>query len=155
MEFGDKIIPYDHVIVRTKHSFVFTNLRPFLPLHILISPISKKQRIYELTNEETSDLFNTVRVAMKGLKDLCDGFTLGVQDGPCAGQTVFHVHVHIVPRVSGDLKRNDDIYEKGALDSVDRPAREYGEMKKEADKLKEIIGKAFDSEGLYYQKTFG
>ncbi|ADM12368.1 HIT bis 5'-adenosyl triphosphatase [Encephalitozoon intestinalis ATCC 50506] len=154
MEFGDKVIPYDHVIIKTMHSFIFTNLRPFLPLHILVSPISKKQRIYELTNEETSDLFNTVRVAMLGLKDLCDGFTLGVQDGSCAGQTVFHVHVHIVPRVVKDLERNDDIYEKGALDSADRPAREYDEMKKEAAKLRKIIGRAFDSEGLYYQNSF-
>ncbi|KAG5860210.1 fragile histidine family hydrolase [Encephalitozoon hellem] len=154
MEFGDNTIPYDHVIVRTRHSFVFTNLRPFLPLHILVSPISKKQRIYELTSDETSDLFNTARIAMKGLKGLCDGFTLGVQDGPCAGQTVSHVHIHIVPRVSGDLKRNDEIYEKGALDSVDRPTRKYDEMKREAEELKEIIGKAFDEEGLHYQKTF-
>ncbi|CAD25767.1 BIS 5'-ADENOSYL TRIPHOSPHATASE OF THE HIT FAMILY [Encephalitozoon cuniculi GB-M1] len=153
MEFGDHVIPFDHVIVKTRHSFIFTNIRPFLPLHILASPISRKQRLYELTAEETSDLFNSVRVAMKGLRELCDGFTINIQDGECAGQTVFHAHVHIVPRVAQDLKDNNDIYKEGALDSADRPAREYNEMKEEAMRLREVIGKAFDAEGIYHQKS--
>jgi len=38
--------------------------------------------------------------------------TLTVQDGPDAGQTVRHVHVHILPRRPGDFQRNDDIYER-------------------------------------------
>ena len=33
-----------------------------------------------------------------------------MQDGPDAGQTVEHVHVHLIPRRPGDFKRNDDIY---------------------------------------------
>lgn len=40
-----------------------------------------------------------------------------LQDGPCAGQSVTHVHVHCLPRVEGDFPRNDDVYE--ALDSDD------------------------------------
>lgn len=154
MDFGEHTIPHDHVIVRTKHSFVFTNIRPFLPLHVLASPISRKARLHELSTEETADLFNTTRVVMKALEGLCDGFTLNVQDGECAGQTVFHVHVHIVPRVPGDLKRNNDIYKEGALDSLDRPSREYDEMKQEAARLRELVGKAFESEALYCEKSF-
>ena len=34
------------------------------------------------------------------------------QDGPEAGQTIPHVHVHILPRRKGDFEKNDDIYEK-------------------------------------------
>lgn len=150
MEFGEHTIPYDHVIIKTKHSFVFTNIRPFLPLHILVSPITKKARLHELTSEETSDLFNTARMAMAGLESLCNGFTLSVQDGPSAGQTVYHVHVHIVPRVFKDLDRNDDIYGEGALDSVARPKREYHEMREEATRLRTIIERAFDIESAEY-----
>ena len=36
--------------------------------------------------------------------------TISIQDGPSAGQTVPHVHVHILPRSSGDFENNDDIY---------------------------------------------
>jgi len=31
-----------------------------------------------------------------------DGFNLGINDGPAAGQTVPHVHLHLIPRFSGD-----------------------------------------------------
>jgi bis(5'-adenosyl)-triphosphatase len=39
-------------------------------------------------------------------------FNVGVQDGAAAGQTVPHVHVHIIPRVEGDLEESDQIYVK-------------------------------------------
>lgn len=152
MEFGEHRIPYDHVVVKTRYSFVFTNIRPFLPLHVLVSPISRKVRMYELTSEETADLFNTARATMKGMKEMCDGFTLGVQDGSSAGQTVPHVHVHIVPRMFNDLERNDDIYQNGALDSASRPNRGYEEMKDEATRLRSAVEAAFELEGLKYEK---
>ena len=38
--------------------------------------------------------------------------TISIQDGAAAGQTVEHVHVHILPRHVGDFANNDDIYEK-------------------------------------------
>ena len=38
--------------------------------------------------------------------------TLAVQDGTDAGQTVEHVHVHLLPRRPGDFQKNDDVYEK-------------------------------------------
>lgn len=33
------------------------------------------------------------------------------QDGPQAGQTVPHVHIHVIPRKSGDFEKNDEIYD--------------------------------------------
>ncbi len=33
-----------------------------------------------------------------------------IQDGAAAGQTVFHVHVHVIPRKPGDFENNDDVY---------------------------------------------
>ena len=38
--------------------------------------------------------------------------TLAVQDGSDAGQTVEHVHVHLLPGRPGDFQKNDDVYEK-------------------------------------------
>ena len=43
--------------------------------------------------------------------------TISTQDGKDAGQTVPHVHVHVLPRSSADFKKNDDIYE--AIDNAD------------------------------------
>lgn len=41
-----------------------------------------------------------------------DAFNVAVQDGRAAGQSVPHVHVHILPRRSGDFQRNDDVYDE-------------------------------------------
>ncbi|XP_045145881.1 bis(5'-adenosyl)-triphosphatase isoform X2 [Echinops telfairi] len=38
--------------------------------------------------------------------------TFSIQDGPEAGQTVKHVHVHILPRKTGDFSRNDSVYDE-------------------------------------------
>lgn len=35
----------------------------------------------------------------------------GMQDGPAAGQSVPHVHIHILPRRAGDFERNDQVYD--------------------------------------------
>lgn len=43
--------------------------------------------------------------------------TFALQDGTAAGQSVPHVHVHVIPRRHGDFKRNDEIY--NALDTSD------------------------------------
>lgn len=47
---------------------------------------------------------------------------LAIQDGELAGQTVPHVHIHILPRQSGDFKNNDDVYE-----GMDKKEREYAQ----------------------------
>ena len=38
------------------------------------------------------------------------GLQFAVQDGPASGQTVPHLHIHVLPRHPGDFKKNDDVY---------------------------------------------
>lgn len=47
--------------------------------------------------------------------------TISIQDGPVAGQTVPHVHVHLLPRQKGDFDPPDKVYD--AIDSLDLSAR--------------------------------
>jgi diadenosine tetraphosphate (Ap4A) HIT family hydrolase len=62
-------------------------------------------RLTDLTADEHEELFDTVRELLFRLEREHDpdGFTVGVNDGPAAGQSTPHVHVHVVPRHVGDV----------------------------------------------------
>lgn len=70
------------------------------------------QLLSELDDDEYDDLWKTVRVVQRALKVKynCDAFNVAVQDGAHAGQSVPHVHIHVLPRFPSDFERNDDIY---------------------------------------------
>ena len=71
-------------------------------------------RISELYDDEYADLWKSVRLvqAMLTKHYNATAFNVAVQDGRSAGQSVPHVHVHILPRIEGDFARNDDVYDE-------------------------------------------
>ena len=114
------------VFLKTPHSFGLVNLKPIIPGHILVCPLKPHRRLTDLSAEETTDLFTTVQLTQRMLAktyfksaDLLAGsFTVAVQDGPEAGQTVPHVHVHVIPRTKGDVgEQPDEIYVKMAAEA--------------------------------------
>lgn len=73
--------------------------------HVLVVPRRHVGRLSELTGQESAALW---QVAMEQLRRLehqhvGEAFTVGVNDGAAAGQTVAHVHLHVIPRVEGDV----------------------------------------------------
>jgi bis(5'-adenosyl)-triphosphatase len=97
----------------TNLSKAIVNLKPIVPGHVLVIPKRIVAKISDLTQDEYIDLWNTTRTIQNMLEKQykADGFNIAVQDGKAAGQSVKHVHVHILPRVTNDLERNDDIYD--------------------------------------------
>ena len=138
MEFYCFTIPEEHIVLRSKFSFVFVNLRPFLKYHLLVSPYRKVQRIMDLTENEHLNMNLACRKVVKSISHLCEGFNLIIQDGKAAGQTVPHVHMHIVPRCTNDLANNNDVYNETNLD-VRRSDRSFQEMGDEAEFLKKFL----------------
>ena len=153
--FGPKIkIPLQHAFVETRLSLGFVNLKPVVPGHVLICPKRVVEKYDECTDEEISDfmqLSKRVGVVLKRAFD-ASSLTLTVQDGKEAGQTVPHVHVHVMPRKVGDFERNDDVYEaiekagehegerKACVDAEeDRVARTSEVMEKEAQWLRSML----------------
>nr|POE87707.1 glucose n-acetyltransferase 1 [Quercus suber]POF00915.1 glucose n-acetyltransferase 1 [Quercus suber] len=97
----------------TPLSFAVVNLKPLLPGHILVSPLRVRPRLSDLTREEISDLFLTVTRVQRTLRRVykAEAFNVAVQDGEAAGQSVPHVHCHVIPRVKGDPGEGDKVHE--------------------------------------------
>ena len=72
--------------------------------HALILPKRHAANIYELPEEECEKVFVLAKKLVLHMKDRleCDGFNVVQNNGEIAGQTVFHFHVHLIPRYKGD-----------------------------------------------------
>lgn len=130
-KFQDMTIPSSQVFARTQHSFAFVNHRPVLEGHVLVSPLRVCKKYKELTDNEIQDMMLLVRKVEEALEHIyeTESTTITLQDGVDAGQSVFHVHVHLLPRKPTDFGGNiDKIYRE--LHRHDRQ-----EFKKEYRKL--------------------
>ncbi|USH00228.1 HIT family protein [Thermococcus argininiproducens] len=72
--------------------------------HLLVVPIKHVERIEELEEDEKLALLNGIEISIKKLKEALkpDGFNIGINLGEAAGQTVSHLHIHVIPRYKGD-----------------------------------------------------
>lgn len=83
---------------------VILDLGPATKGHALILPKSHYKNIYDIPEELSADVMKLAR-KMAGImtdKLQCDGFNLIQNNGEQAGQTVFHFHMHLIPRYKGD-----------------------------------------------------
>jgi bis(5'-adenosyl)-triphosphatase len=88
------------------------NVAPVLPGHALIVPRRHVASLLELADDELAAFVLFARRITRFLHRAftADGFDWTVQDGASAGQTVLHLHLHVIPRVSGDLPDPGDWY---------------------------------------------
>jgi len=79
---------------------------PVSPGHSLVLPRRAVPTWDEATREERIAMLDLVEVVRGQLKSTNqpDGFNLGVNIGESAGQTVMHLHMHIIPRYTGDVE---------------------------------------------------
>ena len=73
--------------------------------HSLVVPKNIVSDIFELTDEEYLGCFDLIKKVREILKKKFkpDGFNIGINSGISAGQTIFHAHIHIIPRYNGDV----------------------------------------------------
>jgi len=72
--------------------------------HCLIIPKRHFSSLFEATEEERAALWVLVEETRQYLisEYAPDGFNIGINDGTAAGQTVMHLHIHLIPRYAGD-----------------------------------------------------
>lgn len=86
------------------HTLAFMDHRPLVRGHVLVIPKYHVHSLYELDDQTAAQLSHTtVRVA-RALRDALhpDGMSVWQSSGVAAGQSVFHVHIHLVPRQVAD-----------------------------------------------------
>ncbi|PNT65546.1 hypothetical protein BRADI_4g44190v3, partial [Brachypodium distachyon] len=140
-KFGPYKIDAREVFHATPLSYAMVNLRPLLPV----------KRFADLSSNETSDLWVTAKEVGVQLEQYhkASSLTFAIQDGPQAGQTVPHVHIHVIPRKKGDFEKNDEIYDaidvkekelKEKLDlDIERKDRTMEEMGHEASEYRALF----------------
>jgi diadenosine tetraphosphate (Ap4A) HIT family hydrolase len=77
---------------------------PVSPGHTLVIPRRHVSSLAELMDEEAAAVWALLGEARRRLHAELrpEGYNLGVNDGQAAGQTVMHLHVHLIPRYRGD-----------------------------------------------------
>ncbi|OAV91853.1 hypothetical protein PTTG_02669 [Puccinia triticina 1-1 BBBD Race 1] len=104
----------NQVFFRSDHSFAIVNLKPIAPGHVLVIPKrTEAKRLADLSRDEVADLFGSVQRVGSVMESVhkASSLTVAIQDGPFAGQSVPHLHVHVIPRRPNDFVPNDKIYD--------------------------------------------
>lgn len=103
----DSGLPDDetHIVHRGETCFVIANLFPYSSGHMLVVPYRAVADLDQLTPQETTDLWATVTDAVRALRAAYspEGMNVGLNLGsPAGGSVPDHLHVHVVPRWTGD-----------------------------------------------------
>ena len=110
------------IILETKDCFAIYDAYPVSKGHALIIPDKHCANYFDLTTEEQLNCFLLVNEVKLRLQELYkpDGFNIGININEAAGQTVGHVHIHLIPRYKGDVEEP-----KGGVRRVVPKYRDY------------------------------
>jgi diadenosine tetraphosphate (Ap4A) HIT family hydrolase len=93
------------VIARFNHCFVIKDQYPVSPGHLLIIPYQHTESWFSSSTEVKEEIVDVLD-KIKQLLDIeyhPDGYNIGMNCGKAAGQTVMHLHVHLIPRFKDDM----------------------------------------------------
>lgn len=98
-------LPAERIVFSAEESLVIRDAFPVSPGHTLVMPRRHVGSFFELTEVERDCMFELLAQAKQELDHSFqpDGFNIGINDGAAAGQTVQHLHVHLIPRYRGDV----------------------------------------------------
>ena len=103
------------IIAANGHAIAIYDGFPVTPGHMLIIPKRHIASFFEATSDEQAAMLDLLAEMRKLLLNpsqppfakgrslqIPDGFNIGINDGIAAGQTVMHLHIHLIPRYAGD-----------------------------------------------------
>jgi diadenosine tetraphosphate (Ap4A) HIT family hydrolase len=97
-------LPPDRILLSSANAIALRDAYPISPGHTLIVPRRHVGSFFEATAQERAELLALLDEAKLELDAQFSpaAFNIGINDGPAAGQTVSHLHIHLIPRYVGD-----------------------------------------------------
>jgi histidine triad (HIT) family protein len=91
-------------VYEDERTIAFLDINPATRGHVLVIPRAHARDLHEIGDEDLAACARTVRLMAGRARDRlgADGVTIMQSNGAAAWQTVFHYHVHVIPRYQGD-----------------------------------------------------
>lgn len=99
-------IPPERVIAENSVAYVIMDGFPVTEGHLLVIPKRHVEHYFLLAEKEVlgcHQLLVEMQQRLKQQDDTIEGFNIGMNCGEVAGQTIFHCHIHLIPRRKGDV----------------------------------------------------
>ncbi|MBI4094584.1 MAG: HIT family protein [Candidatus Liptonbacteria bacterium] len=92
------------VVYEDEWTHAFLDIRPLAKGHTVIIPKKHYPTIFEVPDKEIGPLFLALKKVAEGVAESvhADGLTMGINHKEASGQTVEHLHIHVIPRFHGD-----------------------------------------------------
>lgn len=103
---ANELSPDTLCLYKSKYSQIVLNKYPYNNGHLLILPLRHVANLWDLSKEEKQDLFELMDFGFEVLRDVYgpDGLNMGMNHGKSSGAGIpEHIHIHIIPRWSGDV----------------------------------------------------
>ena len=98
-------LPEERIIKSYELFNIIRDLYPVTYLHSLVIPKRHVESYFDLYDEELEELsivLKELKVDLEKTDDKISGFNIGINIGKDAGQTIFHCHIHVIPRREND-----------------------------------------------------
>ncbi len=98
-------IPAGEIVLSNEYCFAKWDLYPVNQGHLLIIPKRHFSSYFDARQDEINAFWQIINDAKTLIDDQFspDGYNVGINVGETAGQTVFHLHIHLIPRYKGDV----------------------------------------------------
>jgi diadenosine tetraphosphate (Ap4A) HIT family hydrolase len=99
-------MPKDRVVLENELAYAIRDGFPVTHLHSLVIPKRHVETFFDLYKPERNAIFQLVdelKAEIEKSDASVSGFNIGMNSGQSAGQTIFHCHVHLIPRRDGDM----------------------------------------------------
>ncbi len=123
----------ERIIGECEHTITFIDTYPASPGHTLVIPKRHFATYFEATEDELLAIGKAVQKAKKILDEEYepDAYNIGINNGEAAGQSVKHLHVHIIPRYKGDVENP-----KGGVRWILKDRANYWDNKDNTERVK-------------------